>query len=141
MSVLAVLDTNVIVSAGIQPGGNPARIVDAALSGIVVPVICPTVAEEYLDVVMRPRFRKWRFPPVWLQTLIAAAHALDQDPPPWPVAGPDRDDLVFLALAHHTGAVLVTGNIADFPLNIRGGVEVMSPAQYVVHLEAMGNRW
>lgn len=138
MGVLVVLDANVVVSAGISPSGNPARLVHAALSGAIVPVICPSVASEYLDVVNRPRFRKWTFPPRWLEALIAGAHVVDHDPPRWPATGPDPDDLIFLALAQRTGAVLVTGNLADFPLDIRRGVEVMDPATYVRHLGMLG---
>lgn len=141
MSVLVVLDTNIVVSAGIQPAGHPARIVDAALAGAIVPAICPAIAAEYVEVVSRARFKKWKFPPLWLNALIAGAHLVDQDLPEWPSAGPDPDDLVFLALAHRTGAVLVTGNIADYPKSIRHGVEVMDPATYVRHLEALGVRW
>ncbi len=141
MSVLVVIDTNIVVSAGIQPAGNPARIVDAALAGAIVPVVSPAVAAEYVEVVNRARFKKWKFPPLWLKSLIAGAHHVDQDLPAWPSAGPDPDDLVFLALAHRTGAVLVTGNIADFPKAIRHGVEVVDPATYVRHLEALGVRW
>jgi len=39
--------------------------------------------------------------------------------------------LVFLALAGATGAVLVTGNHADFPTEIRDGVIVMGPSEYL----------
>ena len=38
---------------------------------------------------------------------------------------------MFLALAKAIGAVLVTGNLADFPLEIRDGVFVMSPSEYL----------
>jgi putative PIN family toxin of toxin-antitoxin system len=141
MSVLVVLDTNVIVSAGIKPTGPPARIVDAALSGAIVPVVCPVIAAEYMEVVNRPRFKRWTFPPRWLNALIAGAHHVDQDLAPWPSVGPDPDDLVFLSLAHRTGAVLVSGNLADVPPGIRHGVEVMSSAAYIQHLESLGVRW
>jgi putative PIN family toxin of toxin-antitoxin system len=141
MSVLVVLDTNLVVSAGIQPAGHPARIVDAALAGAIVPVVCPAITTEYVEVVNRARFKKWKFPPQWLNALIAGAHLVDQELPAWPSVGPDPDDLVFLALAHRTGAVLVTGNIADYPKDIRHGVEVMDPATYVRHLQALGVRW
>jgi len=73
--------------------------------------------------------------------LISGAHLVDQDLPAWPSADPDPDDLIFLALAHRTGAVLVTGNSADFPKSIRHGVVVMNPATYVQHLESLGVRW
>lgn len=141
MSVLVVLDTNIVVSAGIQPAGHPARIVDAALAGAIVPVICPAITAEYVEVVNRARFKKWKFPPLWLNALIAGAHLVDHDLPAWPSAGPDPDDLIFLALAHRTGAVLVTGNSADFPKGIRHGVQVMDPATYVRHLDELGVRW
>ena len=141
MSVLVVLDTNIVVSAGIQPAGHPARIVDAALAGAIVPVVCPAITTEYVEVVNRARFKKWKFPPLWLNALISGAHLVDQELPAWPTAGPDPDDLIFLALAHLTGAVLVTGNIADFPKSIRHGVVVMNPATYVQHLESLGVRW
>ena len=141
MSVLVVLDTNIVVSAGIQPAGHPARIVDAALAGAIVPVVCPAITTEYVEVVNRARFKKWKFPPLWLNALISGAHLVDQELPAWPTAGPDPDDLIFLALAHLTGAVLVTGNIADFPKSIRHGVVFMDAAAYVRHLDALGVRW
>ena len=141
MSVLVVLDTNVVVSAGIQPMGHPARIVDAALAGAIVPVVCSAITTEYIEVVNRAKFKKWKFPPLWLNALIAGAHLVDQELPVWPSSGPDPDDLIFLALAHRTGAVLVTGNIADYPKSIRHDVVVMDPATYVQHLESLGVRW
>ena len=38
---------------------------------------------------------------------------------------------MFLALARAIGAVLVTGNLADFPTEIRDGVIVMGPSEYL----------
>ena len=38
---------------------------------------------------------------------------------------------MFLALAGAIGAVLVTGNLADFPTEIHGGVIVMGPSDYL----------
>ena len=141
MSILVVLDTNVIVSAGIQPAGHPARIVDAALAGVIVSVVCPAIIGEYNDVVNRPKFKKGKLPPQWLNALVAGSHHVDQELQNWPSAGPDPDDLVFLELAHLTGAVLVTGNIADYPVGIRHGVKVIEPAAYMRHLETLGVRW
>lgn len=140
MSILAVLDTNVVVAAGIQAAGAPARIVAAALDGIVVPVVCPAVAREYQDVATRPKFMRWDFPPIWLAGLIDVAHRLDREPQPWPLIGPDPDDTIFLALAHATGALLVTGSVSDFPTRIRKDVIVMTPSEYGTHLGELGHR-
>jgi uncharacterized protein len=40
----------------------------------------------------------------------------------------------FLALAHSAGAWLVTGNLRHFPEEIRDGVMVLSPTDYLAHL-------
>jgi hypothetical protein len=40
----------------------------------------------------------------------------------------------FLALAHVSGAWLVTGNLKHFPATLRNGVTVISPAEYLVRL-------
>ena len=126
---LAVLDTNVVVSAAIQQLGPCGRIVDEAISGQIVIVTCPAVVAEYREVTNRPRLAKYRLPPDWLDFLVG--QSFDRpDPEPWPIQGPDPDDLVFLALAKASGAVLVTGNLADYSVGIRGGVTVLSPKDY-----------
>jgi hypothetical protein len=40
----------------------------------------------------------------------------------------------FLALAHAAGAWLVTGNLKHFPVAVRNGVTVISPAEYLGRL-------
>jgi len=42
---------------------------------------------------------------------------------------------VSLALARSAGAVLVTGNLADYPGPIRRGVHVLSPRDYWEELQ------
>jgi predicted nucleic acid-binding protein len=132
---LAVLDTNVIVSAGINPQGPPARLMmDWVLEGQAQVVTCPWIVEDYREVVRRAKFFRYGFPPLWLEFLIDESLQLP-DPDPWPDQGPDPKDLPFLALAHVAGAWLVTGNLKHFPSSIRGGVSVLSPAEYLDHLD------
>lgn len=126
---LAVLDTNVVVSAGIQSRGPSARIVDSALDGQIVVVTCPSVVAEYLEITNRPRLVKLGLPPEWLDFMVDQSFQRPE-PAPWSIPGPDPDDLVFLALAKASGAVLVTGNISDYPEAIRDGVTVLSPRDY-----------
>lgn len=130
-----VLDTNVLVSAAIHLDGPPGLLVQMILRQELACFTCPGVVEEYWDVLTRPKFARLGFPPPWFDLLLEEARHLDADPPAWPLEGPDLDDLVFLALAHHTGAVLVTGNLADYPKAIRQGAQVMSPRAY---LEGLG---
>ena len=131
---LAVLGTNVIVSAGVKPGGAPAKILfDWVLEGQVRVVTSPAVVEEYREVVRRPKFQRYGFPPLWLELLIAESVQLP-DPESWTHACPDPTDVPFLALAHAAGAWLVTGNLKHFPESVRNGVTVISPIDYLAHL-------
>jgi predicted nucleic acid-binding protein len=126
-----VLDTNLLVSAGIHLDGPPGLIVQAILMREVAFFTCPGIVAEYWDVLTRKKFARLEFPPQWFQPLLDEAHQQAADPAPWPLARPDPDDLVFLALANRTGAVLVTGNLADFPETIRAGVQVLGPREYL----------
>ena len=131
---LVVLDTNVIVSAGITPAGAPAMLVfDWVLSGKVNVATSPLVVAEYREVVRRPRFQKYGFPPRWLEFLIDESLSL-ADPESSQQSSPDPKDTPFLALANAAGAWLVTGNLKHFPEAVRNGVTVLSPADYLAHL-------
>lgn len=132
---LAVLDANVVVSAGINPEGAPATLVmDWVLEGAVQIVTCPSIVNEYREVLRRGKFRRHGFPPQWLEFLIEESLHLS-DPPPWPRSGPDPMDPVFLALASQAGGWLVTGNLRHLPPDLRKGTLVISPAAYLCHLE------
>jgi predicted nucleic acid-binding protein len=132
---LAVFDTNVIVSAGLNRAGAPARLVyEWVLTEKVNLVTCPSVIAEYIGVTSRQKFARNSFPPDWLDYLIDMSVELP-DPAPWPYRLPDPSDAVFLALAKAAGAWLVTGNLKHYPEKGRGGVKVISPGEY---LEGLG---
>ena len=135
MSAAVVLDTNVLVSAALKPESKPARIVERVLLRQTPFHVCPSILMEYREVLNRPKFRPQGFPPPWLPRLLQVAFQ-EPDPSPWPLAGPDPDDLVFLALARATRSLVVTGNGAHFPEEIRQGVAVLSPAAFLAWQEA-----
>ena len=131
---LVVLNTNVIVSAGIKPGSAPATLImDWVLEGQIQVVTSPWIVGEYREVIRRAKFRRYGFPPHWLEFLIEESLQLP-DPAAWTRRGPDPKDMPFLALAHESGAWLVTGNLKHFPETARSGVRVLSPADYLTHL-------
>ena len=131
---LAVLDTNVIVSAGIQPDGAPAKLIAEWVLGRRVQLVTsPAVVSEYREVVLRDKFRRYEFPPLWLELAIELSLWIPE-PQSWPIPCPDPKDAPFLALAHASGAWLITGNLKHFPEDARGGVRVLSPADYLGHL-------
>jgi putative PIN family toxin of toxin-antitoxin system len=53
-----VLDTNIIVSALLQPLGIPARVLVLALGGAIEMCISAAVYSEYEEVISRPRFSR-----------------------------------------------------------------------------------
>jgi predicted nucleic acid-binding protein len=106
---------------------------DWVLEGQIQVVTSPWITGEYREVVRRAKFRRYGFPPLWLEFLIEESLRL-RDPEAWPYSGPDPNDLPFLALAHAAGAWLVTGNLKHFPATIRDGVIVLSPVGYLAHL-------
>ncbi|MDQ6707235.1 MAG: putative toxin-antitoxin system toxin component, PIN family [Acidobacteriota bacterium] len=113
--IRVVLDTNVLVSALLQPLGVPARILLMALSGSTQLCVSGDVYAEYEKVIRRPRFRR-------SETVIAATLAEIRAKGTWvrPVetirACSDPDDDVFLECAVAAQAeYLVTGNIKHFP--------------------------
>ena len=137
---LAVLDTNVVISAGIGPVGSPARLlVDWVLPGRIQIVASPWIRDEYCEVAARPKFRRYGFPPPWLQFLLEECLFVP-DPARWPHAIPDPRDAPFLAVAKASGAWLVTGNMKHYPRNARSGVTVVQPSQYLKRLESEQER-
>lgn len=130
MTRLVVLDTNILVSAGLTQG-PPAQVVDRVLRRELAMFFCPGVLHEYLDVMRRPKFAKAGFPPVWLDRLLGMAARLPMDPPTWPMPIPDPKDGIFLALAKLSGATLVTGNLKHFPLEARAGIQVYAPQEFL----------
>lgn len=135
MNRAVVLEPNIIVSAGIHLAGPAGMIVDLVLDGELLMFVCPSIIQEYLEVLARERFAKHMFPPVWLPRLLRVTTLHPADPSQGsvlgPVPGPGDNDWVFLALAKSADAILVTGKLKDYPVAIRQGVTVLSPREYV----------
>ena len=60
MAVVAVVDTNIWVSAFLNPRGFPARLVEAGKTGQLSVVTSPPMLEELMEVLCRPRIMKIR---------------------------------------------------------------------------------
>jgi putative PIN family toxin of toxin-antitoxin system len=132
---LVVLDTNVIVSAGIKRDGFPARIIRSAIQEANIQIaVSPSIVLEYRRVSRYSKFAQHDFPPEWLEFLIESALRFP-DGSSWPHPLPDSDDACFLSLAKMTGAWLITGNLKHYPAESRGGVVVHTPAEYVTALD------
>ena len=134
---LVVLDTNVVVSAGIKRQSSSARILEAVIREATIQVVVsPSIVAEYRRVCRYSKFAQYDFPPQWLEFLIESGLRFP-DGGRWPHPLPDPDDGHFLSLACTTGAWLITGNLRHYPAESRGGVVVRTPAEYVALLEEM----
>lgn len=128
--IRVVLDTNIIVSALLQPLGAPAQAFLLALSGALQLCMSGSIYTEYEEVISRPRFgfsettiadtlRAIREKSLWLRPTEVVRACIDPD-----------DDL-FLECALAAGATyVVTGNPKHFPASWHS-IQVVTPRQLV----------
>jgi len=132
--VRVVLDTNVLVSALMTPGGVCSRILRLVYDEALQVCIDERIIEEYESVLSRPRFRL-DSEDINETIEMIRAYAETVTPMPLPVELPDPADLSFLEVAAEVAAeadaVLVTGNKRHFPVKARHGVKVLAPAELI----------
>lgn len=128
-----VIDTNVLVSALLNPHGPPARVLDAVLDGRVKLVYDARILAEYRDVLHRPRLK---LKPEKIRAFLTGLQSqMRVTPGPLVVVGPDADDIVFVEAALvTTDKTIVTGNLVDYPPEILHGARVITPAQAAAEL-------
>lgn len=135
MECLAVLDTNILVSALIssQPNAATVQIVSRMIMGEITPVYCKEIMTEYREVLNR---RKFGFPKELVDRLLAVIEkyglycAAGQTDIPLP----DEKDRPFYNVIlekQEEGAYLVTGNLRHFP----SAPYIVSARQFVEILE------
>lgn len=114
--IRVVLDTNIIVSALLQPLGPSARIFMMALSDLIQLCMSGSVYAEYEEVISRPRFK--RSPEIIAGALQAIrGKGLWVRPAEKLRVCLDPDDDMFLECAQAAHAdYLVTGNLKHFPI-------------------------
>jgi putative PIN family toxin of toxin-antitoxin system len=113
--IRVVIDTNILVSALLQPEGLPAAVWMLALSGNVQLCVSDAIFAEYDEVIRRPRFKR---PADVIEGALAEIRKLGH----WVTPSvrveecADPDDNMFLECAQTAEAdYLVTGNVRHFP--------------------------
>jgi uncharacterized protein len=124
--IRVVLDTNIIVSALLQPLGPSAQLFMLALGGAVQLCVSGRVYAEYEEVISRPRFQ--RSEDVISSALLAIREqAFWVRPTEQVKVCPDPDDDIFLECAQAAEAdYLVTGNLKHFPASW-AGTRIVTP--------------
>jgi putative PIN family toxin of toxin-antitoxin system len=129
----AVLDTNVLVSALISPGGSSARLLLALRSGAFELIVSPLLLAELREVLQRDKLRRYVLESeadAYVE-LIRSEGVVRADPRPSPEplsADPDDEYLIDLARDARADA-LVTGDA--HLLDLRAIIPVMSPAEFL----------
>lgn len=119
MMCLAVIDTNVLVSAMLSKNNDSAtvQVVGKILSGEITPVFSSEILKEYREVLSR---KKFNFANETVDYFLCAIEhfGILVDPSPTGEILPDMKDLPFYEVVmdkKDDGAYLVTGNLKHFP--------------------------
>ncbi len=128
--ILAVIDTNVIVSALLCRDGesNPSIVLKNVINGKITPLFNDEIMSEYREVLSRDKF-PFRDSDIedTLNLFMKKGVRVDSFVPV-EESFSDLDDVVFYEVAMSTeGAYLITGNIKHFPTN----PIVVTPAEMV----------
>jgi uncharacterized protein len=134
MRLPSVYDTNVLVSGTLIPGSIPSSLIALALHGSVQLYLSPAIAEEYREVLLRPKFGFRRDAVhTFLSDLKRAAIMVH--PTLHLTNALDEPDNRFLECAVAAKAeYLVTGNKSDFPFQKFRGTRIVSPAEFAAIL-------
>ena len=127
--IYAVIDTNVLVAAAKshKPDSSASRIVSLVFSGIIQPLVCDEILEEYDCILRLPILAI----PDELSTAILSKFKEDGIDPgrtPSPEEHPDPTDQVFYEICLSVeDAYMVTNNKKHFPLKPR----VVTPTEMI----------
>ncbi len=132
---LIALDTNVVVSAQINPFGAPGRIWDRVTGRQLRLAYDDRILLEYESVLRRVKFK-------FLSAHVDAILTIFQfqemvSTMPWTFLPlPDPSDAMFLEVAFSTHCPLVTGNIRHYPEDKRGGIKVYTPDEWLANIDS-----
>jgi putative PIN family toxin of toxin-antitoxin system len=140
--VRLVLDTNVVISAFINPAGTPARIVSMVLNRRAELCYNSLILGEYEGVALRPKFaEKINAGAVCRFVDLIRSFGISFDPAAGAVEFTDESDRIFYDTAKGSGSLLVTGNTKHFPKESF----ILSPADFLgkctaEHISSKGSR-
>jgi len=114
--VRLVLDTNVVISALLNPTGKPSEIMKMIL-GRGAELYCNSaILSEYEKVALRPKF-SGKINPNNIRRFIKLLESIgiSFNSPPSSITLPDESDRIFYDTAKGSRSILISGNIKHFP--------------------------
>ena len=132
----AVLDSNVIISAVLSPGGSPAQLLRLWLEGAYDLVCSPLLLDELSRALAYPKLAKYidaDEADELIDLLRRGALLIDDPNTPPTVKSSDPGDDYLIALAQRSRSVLVSGDIDLLELSEQ--IPVYSPSAFVAQLQ------
>jgi putative PIN family toxin of toxin-antitoxin system len=126
-----VLDTNILVSSLLKPGGNPTKLIELMSEEKIVPYYDRRIWAEYYDVLWRPNL-KLPTPENAMLLEIVEWFGIHVVALPCDKAMIDESDRPFYETAKTANAYLVTGNVKHFP----DEPFIVSPSKFLELFEA-----
>jgi putative PIN family toxin of toxin-antitoxin system len=125
-----VVDTNIVVSAALEPQGLPRTVLTIALTRPARLYVSPPMLDEYRDVLSRRELRIPRGLRQWLlRDIIQKGHMVR--PSRTLDVASDPGDNIFLECADAAAAdYLVTGNLKHFPMYWKR-TKIVSPREFM----------
>jgi putative PIN family toxin of toxin-antitoxin system len=133
-----VIDSNVLISARLSPGGAPGRLLAAWLGGRFELIASPALLAELAGVLERPKFRRWltvEEARAFVRTVRTSATLVD-DPPQQHHGLRDPDDAYLLTLARSAKADCLISGDADLTSLNSPRPPVITPADFLASLDA-----
>lgn len=128
----AVIDTNVIVSALLNPYGHPGSVLGLVIDENITPCYDSRILGEYIEVLTRPKFN-FNKSDILAVTDFIEATGISVVAQKMNIRLKDPDDLPFAEVAAACEAeFLITGNTAHYPKKI-GSTKVVTPSGFIRH--------
>ena len=132
---LAVLDTNILVSALLSPTGNEARVIDLLRRQLISATVSTPILREYEIVLSRSKFRlspqrldEFLFPFRHLSAIFEPSRRFS--------ISPDESDNRFLECAEVANAdFLITGNLRHFP-ETHAGTRIVNTRTFLSNFDS-----
>ena len=111
-----VLDTNVVISAFINPHGTPSQIMGIVLKRKAELYYNAVILCEYESVMLRPKF-SCKIDPAGISQFINLIRNIGTsfNPLRSKIELADESDRIFYDTAKESGAILISGNLKHFP--------------------------
>jgi putative PIN family toxin of toxin-antitoxin system len=122
------MDTNVIVSAFINPNGKPSQIMKIILNRKAELCYNSAILSEYESVMLRRKFSD-KINSRHIQQFINFIRSIgiSFSPLSSKISLPDESDRIFYDTARESGSILITGNLKHFPKE----TFIMLPADFL----------